>query len=186
MNSLVWLRQSTAATAQVGPSSWRWLLVLVIGMLHSGCEQKKPDFAAAFDKEVSTKWLPGSTQVEAIEFIEKGGLYNYDPEDSEDLADNYDQTFLLPLMKRLRDETGLTLIALTRPEEPNVTFAVIAALPEDEATHTKIHAIFKESEAAFGGAIFDQWGHSWLGIDYYNPEDMTGEHGEFMKKNFSR
>jgi len=155
------------------------LLAMVFAV--GGC-QRSPDYLAIFDDTVELEWRPATEDVDPFAFIEQGGHYQYDPEFT---AENHDQAFLIPLMKKLRDEHKLELIGLVYDETAGELYAVIAELPESEAEREAIRKTLKEADAPFEGLIFDQWGHRWFGLDYFNPEEVNEEDEEFMKKYFS-
>lgn len=168
-----------------GESPWarRVLIVAVVGAVVVWLfRPAKPDFLAWFDQTVEAEWRVKYLPVEdAIAHLESGKPYLYD---SESGGANYDRSFVLPLLQRLTSETGVHWLGLAYPDDPDRLFAVIGRLPEDAAGQAKVRRILKEEDEKFAGAIFDQWGHHWLGIDYFTPEDVEGQLGEFLEQNF--
>ena len=143
----------------------------------------RPDFLAYFDHTVDAEWRPNYLAVDAIAHLQGGRRYQFDP----DFGDvDYDQSFLLPLLVRLRDEAGIHWEGLAYPDEPERLYAVIGLLPAGGAARDRVREILKDEDEAFAGAIFDQWGHRWLGLDYYAPEDIDPQMERFLKENFSR
>lgn len=143
----------------------------------------QPDFLKWFDHTVDHEWRPVYLSVEAIAHLQSGKPYQFDPDFDEV---DYDQSFLLPLLMRLRDEVGIHWEGLAYPDEPERLYAVIGLLPAERSARGRIEAILKEEDEKFAGAIFDQWGHRWLGLDYYSPDDIDPEMERFLKENFSR
>ncbi|MEZ6057987.1 MAG: hypothetical protein R3C01_14910 [Planctomycetaceae bacterium] len=154
------------------PSIGLWLLagvsVLILFLVIVPFRKKSPDVSAGYDRQVEEQWLSRYQQVDPIEFLEKGGVYNYEPDEWEE---NYDITFFLPLLKRLRDEEGLKPIGLVDPAAPAKLYAVIAELPGEPGIKARLEAIFNDEESRFEGAIQDRIGHRWLDLEYFEPDD---------------
>lgn len=149
-----------------------WLFVgvaLGVAVLVFGPFRKRtPDYAAAYDRQIEEQWLVSFQKVDAIDYLEKGGLYNYDPEFSEA---NYDKSFFLPMLIRLNGEEKLNFTGLISPKLPNELYGVIAELPGEPAARERIRTIIRDEESRFKGAVQDRFGHRWLDLDYFEPDD---------------
>jgi hypothetical protein len=131
----------------------------------------KPDYHAWFDKTVDIDWrtayLPAG---DAVAHLQSGKPYQYDP-DFNDV--DYDRSFLLPLLTRLHEETGMNWEGLAYPDEPDRLYAVVGLLPEGNAAQIRVRQILNEAD-------------DWLGLDYYTPDQVDPEFDQFLKENFPR
>jgi hypothetical protein len=143
------------------------LLVFIITFMGTiGCGAKPVDYEARFDDDVETTWTKKWKWVDAVQYLEKGGVY-VDTGDSEDAA--LDRPRVLPILKRLQREFGMEWEAVL-DQSQSLALAVVARLPNDASARAKIEAVLAEEQRQFPGAILQQWGHKWLSLDFLNEE----------------
>lgn len=127
------------------------------------------DFKQQLDRQIEEDWIYGREVVDAVEFFEKGGVYENQPGEG---AEDIDRKFLLPLVKRLRNEYGLTVLAVKRDDAPNMAMAVIAEAPKDQATRNRVRAAILETADAFPGFAMQNWSHRWVSIDLFDEQEL--------------
>ncbi len=151
--------------------SYAWFPILLI-LLVEGCGSSEPtgiqeaDSAPeTHDAQVVSTWMPGRETTDAVEFLEGGGVYESLLTDVD-----IDKVHLLPLLRRFRDEFGLTPVALL--DDPEVAFAVIVDISKLEGPKGNVVDAIEEADNDFSGLILDKWGEQWLTIDMMDETEL--------------
>jgi hypothetical protein len=138
----------------------RQTLVIAVCIILAGCSDETvqaPELT--FDQQVEQEWIEGRERVNAVEFLESGGVYE---DTSPDLK--IDREHLLPLLRKLQDEFDLTVDALLDSDNNQIAFAIVVDLSET-ARHADIVSALDEADGSVPGIIQDFWGERWLSID---------------------
>lgn len=143
-------------------------------LLICGCGETPPTNAESLDAQIDESWIEGRTRANAVRFFERGGVYSSSPE-----FPDIDRRIVLPLVKRLEDECGLTVEALLEHDEPNIAFALIADISEIE-DRSGIATICQEADQSSPELVLENWGDRWISIDILdeNITDQLQESGD--------
>lgn len=129
------------------------------------------DGKASLDRQITEQWMQGRDVVDAMEFFEKGGVYENN--ESEEAAD-IDQKYVIPLVKRLIDEHKLKVLAIVEKESPTTAMAIIAEVPaNDRAFRNKVRKTINEEADKFPGFAAQNWSHKYVSIDYFDELEVT-------------
>jgi hypothetical protein len=129
----------------------------------------RSDDKASLDRQIEEDWMAGRDVVDAVKFFESGGVYeNRGGEGSADI----DQKYVIPLIKRLRDEHGLTVLVVKLQKAPNTAGAVIAQVPQDRVARNRVRATILESAQDFPGLVTQYWSHRWMSLDFLDELEM--------------
>lgn len=141
--------------------SWTPLCLALAVASCSGCGSSAVSDAATLDQQIEEKWMANREVVDAIPFFEGGGLF-------ENLGDAgevpVDTTYVLPLLKRVRDELALKPVAIL--EGPQRALAILVELPSSPAQRKRLGGILQEADQAYPGLLMDHWGDKWLSLDF--------------------
>lgn len=155
----------------------------VVSIVLAGCGDDRQPPELSFDQQVEQQWMEGRERVDAVEYLESGGIYE---NTSSDLK--IDQEHLLPLLKKLQDDFGLTVEALLDPDNKQIAFAIVVDV-SDRASHPDIVAAIEEAERDLPGLVQDYWGDHWLSIDIMDDFEtkMLGNDGhlELLRKHLT-
>lgn len=128
------------------------------------------DYKAQLDRQIEESWMEGREVVDAVEFFENGGAYESRP--GKGTAD-IDRKYVLPLVKRLRDEHGLTVVVVKRDDVPNTAMAVMAQAPHDRAARNRVRTTILEAADAFPGFAMQNWSHRWVSLDFFDEFEIA-------------
>lgn len=144
----------------------RWLCLSGL-VFTAGCGSGWDD-RAALDAQIEESWLVDRELVDAVDFFENGGQY----EDSGDpAAPAIDRPTILPLVRQLRDDLGLEVQAVL--EEPQVAFALLVEVPEEETDQARLRDVLKQADREFFGLIMHHWGYRWISLDFFDEAEMA-------------
>lgn len=138
------------------------------------------DGKAQLDRQIEDGWMDGRETVDALAFFEKGGVYeNRDAPG----AENIDQTYVVPLIKQLRDKHRLDVLVIEHDKLPNTAMAVIAEAPADRASRNAVRQTILETTDSFPGLVTQNWSHHWVSLDFFDEEESIAFHraGAFDK-----
>lgn len=130
----------------------------------------RSDYKAELDRQIEESWMEGREVVDAVEFFEHGGAYESRP--GKGTAD-IDRKYVLPLVKRLRDEHGLTVVVVKRDDVPNAAMAVMAQAPNDRAARNRVRTTILEAADAFPGFAMQNWSHRWVSLDFFDEVEIA-------------
>lgn len=132
-----------------------------------GCSDPAIQDAKDLDQQIEKRWMTDRQSVEAIPFLQQGGHYENIGAPDEIAVD---QSFLLPFLIRLRDEINLKPQALL--ETPEQAMAVIIEIPAESARRNQLRKVLQEADDAFPGLLMDNWGLTWVSIDYLDDREV--------------
>lgn len=137
------------------------------------CLWPREDVKAALDRQIEEGWMAQGKTVDALEFFEKGGVYeNRISENAKDAKD-IDQKYVIPLIKKLRDKHHLKVLAIMHKDIPNTAMAVIAEAPKDRAIRNEVRATILETADEFlPGFAWQNWSHHWVSLDFFDSEEI--------------
>ncbi len=152
-----------------------WLIVGAIALSLGGAIiyllWPRVDGKASLDRQITEQWMQGRDVVDALEFFEKGGVYENN--ESEEAAD-IDQKYVIPLVKRLIEEHKLQVLAIVEKDAPLSAMAVIAEVPaNDRAFRNKVRKTINEEADKFPGFAAQNWSHKYVSIDYFDELEVT-------------
>jgi hypothetical protein len=142
------------------------LLTATVFIQVAGCGSSAINDPVALDKQIEKDWMPDREMVDAISFLEGGGKY-----EDFDEASTIDQTCVLPLLKRFRDELSLSPRALL--EDPQLAMAILVEVPEDASRRTRLRKMLQEADESFSGLLMDNWGQKWLSLDFLDDNEVA-------------
>lgn len=147
----------------------RFLLICFIFLSVYGCSESEVDFNEINESRIEKSMSSGAfKQVDAIEFLQQGGLYVDDPafDDSP-----IDKPLVLPLLKTLEGDFGFEWIALVNPDQKQGrAYDIVAKIPVG-VSRTRVEKRLKELQQEFPGDILQSWGEEWFSIDFFNSEE---------------
>lgn len=165
-------KSSSTDRSQSRASQWILLGVLVSGLAAVLVYLSWPriDYKAELDRQITEGWMAGREVVDALEFFEKGGVY-----ENREMAGAYDidQKYVIPLIKRLKEEHHLNVLAILEKEPPNTAMAIIAEVPPDRETRNKIRATILETVDEFPGFAMQNWSHNYVSLDFLDEVEVT-------------
>ena len=149
------------------PDSRRLLLAVVALGMFSGCGSSEVSDPKALDTQIEEQWMAGREKVDAIEFLEKNGQYeNMElPEESQ-----VDQFYVLPLLKKVRDELSLKPVAVLLDSER--ALAVLVPIPTASAPRNRLRDFVRDADEGFAGLLLDNWGEKWLSLDFLSEREV--------------
>jgi hypothetical protein len=115
------------------------------------------------DRQIEDVWMEGRDVVDALDFFASGGVYESRRGDA---AADIDQKYVLPLIKRLRDEHGLTVLVVKLEEPANTAMALIAEAPADREARNRVRAAILETADQFPGFAMQNWSRNWVSLDF--------------------
>lgn len=139
----------------------------VLLTLQQGCNPP-PDHQALFDKEVEEMYFLAYDQLDAVQFFRSGGRYVDVVGSGED---QFDGPYVLPLLEALDVQLHLKFIACVEKGNNKQAVAVVAKLPSG-VRREQVEQILVEKQKTFPGDILQQWGHTWVSLDFLSPGDM--------------
>lgn len=143
-------------------------LLLMPVMMVCGCGSSAITNAEALDKQIEERWMANRNVVDAITFLEGGGHY-------ENLSDDdevpIDKQYVLPLIKRFRDEFSLNPVAVL--DNPQSAMAILVELPADPAIRKRLGTALQDADEAFPGLLMDNWGEKWLSLDFLDENEVA-------------
>jgi uncharacterized protein YlxP (DUF503 family) len=154
------------------PAQWLVLGGLAVGLAAVMVYLSWPrvDYKAVLDRQITEEWMAGREVVDALEFFEKGGVYeNRDSDEAMDI----DQKYVVPLVKRLKDEFHLNVLAIVEPDSTNTAMAIVAEVPPDRETRNKIRAAILETADKFPGFAMQNWSHNYVSLDFLDELEIT-------------
>ncbi len=125
------------------------------------------DPESELDNLVERVWMEDFPHKDAIEFLEAGGTH-YDTRYGH--HENVDQQYVIPLLKRLSDETNVEPLAFV-DEDLNWAWALIIRLPSDESAHSQIQSLIDAADTEFPGIIETEWGHQTLRLSFVDQSE---------------
>ncbi len=134
-----------------------------------GCGDSVVSDAAALDTQIEDQWMANREVVDAIPFLEKGGMYENVGNKGEVPID---KPYVLPLLKRIRDELSLKPVAVL--EGPQHAMAILIEIPKDPLKRQRMGDILQKAADSFPGLLMDNWGHKWLSLDYLDQLEVAG------------
>ncbi len=146
----------------------RQLFLVIALMACCGCGSSVVSDAAALDTQIEDQWMVNRQVVDAIPFLEKGGQY-------ENLGNKgevpIDKPYVLPLLKRIRDELSLKPVAVL--EGPQHAMAILIEIPKDPIQRQRMGDILQQAADSFPGLLMDNWGHKWLSLDFLDQQEVA-------------
>lgn len=137
----------------------------------TGCSEKEVNYAQITEQRILDSMNKDELKkVDAISFIENGGLYVDDP----DFGDApFDRPHIVPLLKALRDDFGFDWTALVSREKKSPrAYDLIARLPPG-VSRAQVESRLSEIQTDFPGEILQSWGEEWLSLDFLNAEEAA-------------
>lgn len=181
-------KPSALPPAERSSNTSRWILLpgpwllfgLVVAAVTAYFAFPRTDYKAQLDHQIEDGWMNGRESVDALKFFENGGIYeNRDAPGTTDI----DQQYVIPLIKRLRDEHRLEVLVIVHDKLPNTAMAVIAEAPADRASRNKVRQTILEMTDSFPGLVTQNWSHHWVSLDFFDEEEAIAFHraGAFEK-----
>ena len=133
-----------------------------------GCGDSVVSDATALDAQIEDQWMANREVVDAIPFLEKGGRYENVGNKGEVPID---KPYVLPLLKRIRDELSLKPVAVL--EGPQHAMAILIEIPKDPVKRQRMEGILQQAADSFPGLLMDNWGHKWLSLDYLDQQEVA-------------
>lgn len=110
-------------------------------------------------------WIQQFDKTNAIEFLENGGLFmNARVRDGK-----LDEEVVLPLLKRIKEETGIEPLASLMPDSNKIAGMMLVNLPADPAKLERLKQIFVEADDAYEGPILRNYGDLWMHFELMDP-----------------
>jgi len=134
-------------------------LLLPALLLCCGCGETPPTAAESLDAQIDESWMQGRQRMDAIAFFREGGVYSSTPE-----FPDVDNRIVVPLVKQLKDECGLTVEVLQEGDRPSVAFAIVADISA-VTDRSRIAAVCQEADHRHPELVLENWGDRWLSID---------------------
>lgn len=159
-NMLLFSRQSLVSFATCA-------LIVIL----TGCSEKEVNYAQITEQRILDSMNRDVyKQVDAIDFLEEGGLYVDDP----DFGDApFDRPHIVPLLKTLRDDFGFDWTALVSREKKSPrAYDLVARLPPG-VSRAQVESRLSEIQTDFPGEILQSWGEEWLSLDFLNAEEAA-------------
>ena len=157
------------------------VLVLLAVVALFGKRESRATIAEIHDGQIEAGWMVDREQVDAVTFLEEGGVYENKPEKAD-----VDRTYLLPLLKQLKDDFELSPVALL--DEPRIAFAVVidvSGLSAEDGQRSGVVDAIQAADDAFPGLLVDKWGGRWLSLDLFDEQDLE-VFPEKTRKKFER
>jgi hypothetical protein len=147
-------------------------LLIMVAAAACGCGNSAHTQAVALDKQIEEKWMANRKVIDAVQFLEGGGHYENLGDDDEVPIDT---PFVLPLIKRFRDEFSLSPVAVL--DDPQSAMAILVELPSDPAVRKRIGEVLQQADDAFPGLLLDNWGKKWLSLDFLDEKEAAALKG---------
>jgi hypothetical protein len=174
------LNHSARAPAEKSSSSdgrsrrWRYgppvLLMLAAAGLLAYVYWPRIDHKDVLDRQIQEEWMPGREVVDALKFFDGGGTYKSDARTD---AAGLDRDYVVPLLKRLRDEHHLRVTVILRDDVPNTVLALLAEAPASRAARNAVRTTILEAADGFPGLVLQNWSHQWVSLDFLDAQEMT-------------
>lgn len=171
--------------------SWRsWCLIggLAMAPIFFGIylSRLRVDDKAVLDRQIEEGWMRGREIVDALEFFEKGGVYESREVEKLPEISRIDQEHVVPLIKQLQDRHQLRVLVIIKelPPElkhladklPKSAMAVIAEAPADRVSRNEVRATILEMTEDFPGLATQNWSHNWVSLDFFDEEEASVFH----------
>jgi hypothetical protein len=140
------------------------LIILPLLLLAAGCADD--DYEADVDDKITEDWMQPGMYVDAVEYLEGGGLY-----DAMALPGQpgLDQVAILPFLKRLKEEFNQEQYAILIEDEP-YCWGIVVKIPVEDAEQQRFREFLNREDEDFPGMILQEWGNEWVSLDFLNEE----------------
>lgn len=146
------------------------LLLLAAAGLFAYVYWPRVDHKAELDRQIQEAWMSGREIVDALEFFEKGGSYESDDRPS---AASLDQEYVIPLVKHLREQHHLKVMAIVRDDDSKRAMAIVAEAPASRAARNAVRTTILAAADAFPGLLLQNWSHQWVSLDFIDDQEMA-------------
>jgi len=160
----------------------RAITCLLTLLLVSGCNSDTPNIAEHHDDQIESSWMQDRDMVDAVQFLEDGGVYENTLPDHD-----IDAKIVLPLVRQLRDEFALDVyVLLTDSAHAHSVIVDISELPRNDDRRPLIVDAIQKADDEFPGLLADKWGEEWLSfdlLDEFETKVFTKADLEALRKN---
>lgn len=147
----------------------RPLIAMLAALLLTGCWAFDLGDTKAEHDDYVEESIRVTEQRKAVDFLSSGGVYF----DADDDVIKADQEIVLPLCQRLQSEFKLEpLILVETDDEQEYAYDLVVKVPADAVVRNSIQTAIQEADSRFEGSIETEWGHKWLSITLYGPDEL--------------
>jgi|GEM_PF-2492055 len=151
------------------------ILALTVGFFFWP-RSRTAELAKASDRQVAG-WVEKMKAVEAIPFLEGGGSYymGFEPDDESTTTPvvDIDRSITLPLLRRLKQDLDVTVMALIEEDAPDEAHSLVIDLEKCIGKETALQLFFDKEDEAFSGVIPRQLGERWFHFEFVDEQEAA-------------